>query len=574
MSPAGNEEPMTLKPDDPQPPANEKSAQEAADVEAATPVKLDIEHAVVADDPRKWSRTRKNFVLVTVSAASMIAGLGANIYNPGISQVESELHATSGQISWSLSVFILLQGVCPLFWSAVSEITGRKKVYLVSITICTVGCIVAGVAKSIGVLIGMRCVQAAGSAAVISIGAATLADIYEPHERGTMMGIYYCAPLLGPSLGPIIGGALTQGFNWRATFYFLAAFTGLCVVAFVFFKDTFRRERSLTYQQVLRRVRAEREAARRSETSSLSHVTVVNEKADAKGRPKVFDRWSGLRSPAKVFKANHNDKDVQSEEKDVEAQADPAYDHDGDDTADVKEIKLSLTDVNPVKPIIAVLRRLNNLVILFASGLIFGFSYSISYTCSRTLGDKYGYNALEIGLVLLSFGIGSMFGSILGGRWSDRVFRKIQEQNGGKSAPEMRLRSTFWFMPFLPPSIIAYGWVCEQHVSVGAICVFLFMAGFFSITLAYIVDANNGRSSSAVASNSAFRGGMAFIAAEVAVPMQLGLGDGGMYTLWAGFMVVSELLMVLVWWKGGAWREKEVEREKAHELKREQQARA
>ena len=55
---------------------------------------------------------------------------------------------------------------------------------------------------------------------------------------------------------------------------------------------------------------------------------------------------------------------------------------------------------------------------------------------------------------------------------------------------------------------------------------------------------------------------------------QLGLGDGGMYTLWAGFMVVSELLMVLVWWKGGAWREKEVEREKAHELKREQQARA
>ena len=49
------------------------------------------------------------------------------------------------------------------------------------------------------------------------------------------------------------------------------------------------------------------------------------------------------------------------------------------------------------------------------------------------------------------------------------------------------------------------------------------------------------------------------------------MGDGGMYTLWAGFMVVSELLMVLVWWKGGVWREKAVEREKAHELKREQQ---
>ena len=48
------------------------------------------------------------------------------------------------------------------------------------------------------------------ASAVLSIGAATLADIFEPRERGTMMGIYYAAPLLGPSLGPIAGGILTQ----------------------------------------------------------------------------------------------------------------------------------------------------------------------------------------------------------------------------------------------------------------------------------------------------------------------------------------------------------------------------
>ncbi|KAJ3523174.1 hypothetical protein NM688_g8769 [Phlebia brevispora] len=184
---------MTLPSDDPS--RNEFSTNEKAttkaEVEVVTSGKLDIEHAIVADDPRKWSRTRKNFVLVTVSAASMIAGLGGNIYNPGIAQIESELHASSGEISLSLSLYILIQGCFPLFWSAVSEITGRKKVYLASITLCTIGCIVAGLAKTVGVLIGMRCIQAAGSAAVISIGAATLADIYEPHERGTMMGIYY-----------------------------------------------------------------------------------------------------------------------------------------------------------------------------------------------------------------------------------------------------------------------------------------------------------------------------------------------------------------------------------------------
>lgn len=82
--------------------------------------------------------------------------------------------------------------------------------YLVSIALCMLGCIVAATAKTISVLIGMRCLQAAGypsnlrvqsfsthvalcvrSSAVMSIGAATLADLYEPSERGTMMGIYY-----------------------------------------------------------------------------------------------------------------------------------------------------------------------------------------------------------------------------------------------------------------------------------------------------------------------------------------------------------------------------------------------
>ena len=68
-------------------------------------------------------------------------------------------------------------------------------------------------------------------------------------------------------------------------------------------------------------------------------------------------------------------------------------------------------------------------------GLIFGFSYCISYTCARTLEDDYGYNALDTGFVLLAYGIGSMGGSILGGRWSDRVLRKATAQ--GNRSPEV-----------------------------------------------------------------------------------------------------------------------------------------
>ncbi|KAI0088499.1 MFS general substrate transporter [Irpex rosettiformis] len=510
---------------------------------------LDIEHAEVEDDPRKWSPLRKWIVLLTISGAATISGLGGNIYNPGIAQIEDQLHATPAQISWSLSIFILIQGSVPLLWSAISEIIGRKKVYLVSLSIGLVGAIVAATARSISVLIAMRCLQAIGTAAILSIGAATLADIYDPHERGTMMGIYYCAPLIGPALGPILGGALTQGFNWRATFWFLSIVIGSVLVVFVFFKDTFRRERSLTYQRVLQRVKAQQLAAQRSETSTLSHITAVEKKP-----PRLFGK--------KLFVEDDDEKKPSRDSPDVlETRA--AVE---DVTAEVKEIKLSLTDVNPVPPMLNVLSRLNNVAILACSGILFGVTYSISYTCSITLGKKYHYNAMEIGLVLLSFGCGNMLGSILGGRYSDYILRRMREKNGGKTEAEMRLASTKWFLPMIPISIAAYGWMSERHVNIGGICVILFIIGFFLIavyasTLAYIVDANVGRSSSAVACNSLFRGGLAFMSAEIAVPLQNSIGDGGLYSVWAGITLLALLALLLVIWKGAEWRQSAIERE-------------
>ncbi|KAI6129671.1 MFS general substrate transporter [Pisolithus croceorrhizus] len=476
--------------------------------------KPDIEHASVEDDPRSWSDTRKTAILFIISGASVIGGLCANIQNPANAQIEQQLHASSGQISLSLSLFILVQGNFPVLWSAVSEIKGRKLVYLASVSLFTLGSAIVAVSKSIGVLIGMRILQAIGSSAVLSIGAATLADIYEPHQRGAKVGVYYCAPLLGPSLGPIIGGVLTQAFSWRAVFWFLVIWGGVIFFAFLaLFKDTFRKERSLTYQNVLRR--------------------------RTNGRKRVSEKPS----------------------KDIEAQPPIATVEDG------KDITLSFADVNPFPPFFNILRRKNNVVILIPSGLLFAFGFSITYTCARTLSLYYNYDALKTGLVLLSFGIGSMLGSILGGRWSDRTLARLKAANGGVSFPEMRLESTKIAMLGLPPAVIGYAWVCQERVHVAAMCIMLFLSGFFSIwiyssTLAYVVDANTGSSSSAVAANSSIRGASAFVAAEVAVPLQDAIGDGGLYTIWAGLMLFAELVILLVIYRGKQWRDASIDKEK------------
>lgn len=201
----------------------------------------------------------------------------------------------------------------------------------------------------------------------MSIGAATLADIYEPHERGTMMGIYISAPLLGPALGPIIGGLLTQYFSWRATFWFLAALMALCLVAFsVAFKDTFRRERSVAYQAALRRIINGRREKRHDESDSISTVDAdkVGVKVEDVEDEKCIDPQSGRESdviPSCAILPLDSEKTLGSSSS--------AGEHEQPSAEVVsKEVHLSFRDVNPLPPLLAVLSRWNNLVILIASG--------------------------------------------------------------------------------------------------------------------------------------------------------------------------------------------------------------
>ncbi|KAG6336870.1 hypothetical protein ID866_2228 [Astraeus odoratus] len=278
-------------------------------------------------------RSLQTAILVTISGASMIAGLCANIQNPSNAQIEQQLHATSEQISLSLSLFILVQGNFPVLWSAVSEIKGRKLVYLLSVSLFTLGSAIVAVSKDIGLVIGMRVVQAIGSSAVIAIGAATLADIYEPHQRGTMMGVYYSAPLLGPSLGPIIGGVLTQALNWRAIFWFLVIWGGVILSAFLFlFKDTFRRERSLTYQNVLKRRMHEHQLIQTKEVGT-----------------------SEKRSSGQCTRSQNTREDIEAPLPAASVEA-------------FKDVTLSFVDVNPFPPYVKIMCRKNNIAILIPSG--------------------------------------------------------------------------------------------------------------------------------------------------------------------------------------------------------------
>jgi MFS family permease len=170
----------------------------------------------------------------------------------------------------------------------------------------------------------------------MSLGAATLADLFDPAERGTVMGVYYIAPLLGPSLGSIVGGALAQAWGWRADFWFLAIWSGACFLSFIFIKDTFRKERSLTYQAVLRRIRKEQAAA----------ATEKNLVAESE------------------LNSSEKDNVPEGRDTDIERQLATGV------TPPLKDVKITVMDVNPFTPIKNILRRPNNVLTLIPSGTL------------------------------------------------------------------------------------------------------------------------------------------------------------------------------------------------------------
>jgi len=307
---------------------------------------------------------------------------------------------------------------------------------------------------------------------------------------------------------------------------------------FLLFKDTFRRERSLAYQAAVHRLRL------RQSVKNSRHKTSEEKSRSSEDHEETDDHLNSTKAIG-----------LGSRTEETSA-------------PDVKDIRLSLADVNPFPQIYQVAKRKNNIVMYFPSALLFALSYSISYTCSKTLfAPPYNYDALRVGLVLLSFGVGSMCGSLLGGRWSDRVLSRLKKANGGTGYPEMRLKATKLAMPILPASILAYAWMADKHIHIAGIVVALFFVGLSSIwiyssTLAYIVDANVGRSSTAVATNSFSRGLAGFIAAEAAVPLQNAIGDGGLYTIWAVLCILLDLVILLVIAKGASWREASEEKER------------
>ena len=167
------------------------------------------------------SRGDPNRFMITgsVMLATVMNSLDTTIANVALPHMQGSVQASADQITWVLTSYIVAAAIMTPLTGWLAGRLGRKMVFLVSIAGFTFASALCGAATSLGQIVGFRLLQGVFGAALIPLSQAVLMDVYPPEEQGPAMAIWGMGAILGPIVGPGLGGWLTDNFSWRWVFY-------------------------------------------------------------------------------------------------------------------------------------------------------------------------------------------------------------------------------------------------------------------------------------------------------------------------------------------------------------------
>jgi DHA2 family multidrug resistance protein len=159
--------------------------------------------------------------IITVCAmmATLMQSLDSTIANVALPYMQGSLSASSDQITWVLTSYITAAAImtAPVGW--LSARFGLKNLYLISMVGFTVASMLCGIAGSLTEMVAFRLLQGVFGAALVPLSQSTMLNIYPPEKRGSAMAIWGMGVMVGPILGPTLGGYLTELYNWRWVFF-------------------------------------------------------------------------------------------------------------------------------------------------------------------------------------------------------------------------------------------------------------------------------------------------------------------------------------------------------------------
>jgi DHA2 family multidrug resistance protein len=173
----------------------------------------------------------RGFITASIMAAALMQTLDTTIANVALPHIQGSVSASQDQITWVLTFYIVAAAIMTPLTGWLSDRFGRKAVFLFSVAGFTITSGLCGAAQTLGQIVAFRFFQGIAGAALIPLAQSTLLDINPPERYGQAMATFASAVVLGPILGPTLGGWLTENYSWRWCFFInvpvgAAAFAG------------------------------------------------------------------------------------------------------------------------------------------------------------------------------------------------------------------------------------------------------------------------------------------------------------------------------------------------------------
>ena len=158
-------------------------------------------------------------IAIVVAMAAFMEVLDTSIANVALPHMAGNLGASNDESTWVLTSYLVSNAIVLPISGWLATLFGRKRFFLLCIFLFTLSSMFCGAAPSLGLLILFRVIQGAGGGGLQPIAQAILADTFPPRQRGLAFAVYGITAVMAPTIGPTLGGWITDNYSWRWIFY-------------------------------------------------------------------------------------------------------------------------------------------------------------------------------------------------------------------------------------------------------------------------------------------------------------------------------------------------------------------
>ncbi|RYP37062.1 hypothetical protein DL767_003125 [Monosporascus sp. MG133] len=316
-----------------------------------------------------FSPSMKWWIVVMNCFSAFMSPTTAQIYFPAIPALAEDLGVSITEINLTLTTYMILQGLAPTVFGDFGDVAGRRPAFIISFTIYLGANIGLALQREYAALLVLRMAQSGGSSGTLALSYAVVADIAPSSERGKYMGIVGAGQTMGPALGPLIGGILSQYLGWPSIFWFLTIITVVWMIPYV-----------LAVPETGRKV-------------------VGNGSIPPQGWNMTLLDYFRFRRRVR------------------------------DPSAAPKRQKIPIP--NPFNTLAIVLQKDMAMILFYNAILYIGFMTATA-TLSSQFEEIYGFNQLQLGLCYLPLGLGTTIASVGEGFILDWNYRRVAKKLGFK----------------------------------------------------------------------------------------------------------------------------------------------